>query len=167
MKKYIIFLTLISILVISASTTKTTNYETEQKNQNTQTTTSNNSVAGYKGELIVGGKTPYIRYSKEDFDKAKSENKVIYLYFYATWCPICATERPSIFKAFNEMNYDNVIGFEVHFNDDKTTKEDEDLAKELGVAYQHTTIIFDKTGKESYRSLSRISKDKIKEEIAK
>jgi len=64
MKKYIIFLTLISILVISACTTKTTNYETEQKNQNTQTTTSNNSVAGYKGELIVGGNPLYTLFKR-------------------------------------------------------------------------------------------------------
>ncbi len=177
MKKYLIFLILISLILISSCTQDSqdnlgeNNGVVSNKGENkiNQDAKSDEikDVQGYKGELIAGSTTPYIRYSKEDFDKAKAEGKIIYLYFYATWCPICAAERPSIFKAFEEMSYNNVIGFEVHFNDAKTNKEDEDLAKELGIAYQHTTIIFDKNGNEAYRSLSKISKDKIKEEIFK
>lgn len=159
MKKHLIFLFLLSILLLSACNVKNNG----QDIPNNQV----NHVDGYNGEVIAGSTTPYIRYSKEDFDKARSENKIIYLYFYATWCPICKSERPSIFAAFDEMNYDNVVGFEVHFNDDKTNQEDEDIARELGIAYQHTSIIFDKNGNEEYRSLSKISKDELKEEIIK
>lgn len=175
MKKLIVFLLLISIFISACNNISNENQGSVYLDNSEQDKISNEAsnfneiktVSGYKGELMAGSKTPYIRYNKADFEKAKSEGKIIYLYFYATWCPICVLERPNIFKAFEEVNYDNVVGFEVHFNDGKTTKEDEDLAKELGVAYQHTTIIFNKEGNEAYRSLSRINKDKIKEEIAK
>lgn len=161
MNKNVVFLVLILALFISSCSDKEQNDSDEDYND------SGIKFEDYKGELIAGSKTPYLRYSKEDFDKARSEGKVIYLYFYATWCPICAAERPSIFETFEEIDYGDVIGFEVHFNDPKTTKEDEDLARELGVSYQHTTIIFDKDGNEAYRSLSKINKNKIKEEISK
>ncbi len=118
-------------------------------------------------EIIAGAKTPYIRYSKAGFEKAKQDGKVIYLYFYATWCPICRADRPGILAAFEEMSFENVVGFEVHFNDGETNDEDEALAKEMGVRYQHTTVILDKEGNAAYRSLSGIEKETILAEIAK
>lgn len=124
----------------------------------------------YAGKLIAGTTTKYIRYNKADHQKTLSEGKVIYFYFYANWCPICAQERPKVLQAFNEMNYPNAIGFEVHFNDNEVTKDDEEISRQFGISYQHTTIIHvvgvDKTGKEAFRSLSPISKETIKEKIA-
>ncbi len=112
-------------------------------------------------EKIAGNTTSYLRYTEATFNKARNENKVIYLYFYATWCPICKKERPTILDAFDEMKFDDVVGFEVHFNDDNTTDEDRAAARKFGVAYQHTTIILNKKGDVSYRSLSPILKDEI------
>lgn len=126
--------------------------------------------ATYKGQVIAGDVTKYIRFNWDDYQKALSEGKVIYFYFYANWCPICREERPKILEAFNEMNYPDVIGFEVHFNDNEVTDDDKKLAREFGISYQHTTVIHvvgvDKTGKEAFRSLSPISKETIKEKIA-
>ncbi|MBI2671416.1 thioredoxin family protein [Candidatus Woesearchaeota archaeon] len=133
------------------------------ENKSFQENTNKNSIK----EIAGSSTTKYLRYNKEDFEKAKQENKVIFLYFYANWCGICKAERPNIFKAFNEMNYESVIGFEIHFNDDETTKEDKEISKELGIAYQHTIIIINKEGELSYKSLSPLSKEKIKEEISK
>ena len=124
----------------------------------------------YTGKLIAGTTTKYLRFNQVDHEKALAEGKVIYFYFYANWCPICAEERPKVLQAFNEMNYPNVIGFEVHFNDNEVTKDDESIARKFGISYQHTTVIHvvgtDKTGKEAFRSLSPISKETIKEKIA-
>ena len=124
----------------------------------------------YQGKVIAGTATKYIRFNKADYQKALDEEKVIYFYFYASWCPICAKERPSILEAFNEMDYPNVVGFEVHFTDDEVTPDDEEISRQFGISYQHTTIIhvvgIDKTGKEAFRSLSPISKETIKEKIA-
>ena len=128
------------------------------------------SGASYTGKVIAGTTTKYIRFNRLDYQKALNEGKVIYFYFYANWCPICAQERPKILEAFNELNYLNVIGFEVHFNDNEVTKDDEEISRQFGISYQHTTIIhvvgIDKTGKEAFRSLSPISKETIKEKIA-
>ena len=118
-------------------------------------------------EKIAGTTTPYMRYNEVDFNKARSEGKVIYMYFYATWCPICKKERPNILSAFAEMGFGDAIGFEVHFNDDETTQEDQEAARKYGISYQHTTIIFNKKGELVYRSLSPITEDEIISEITK
>jgi len=124
----------------------------------------------YAGKVIAGTTTKYIRFNKADYQEALNEGKIIYFYFYANWCPICAKERPFILEAFDELNYPNAIGFEAHFNDNEVTPDDEDISRQLGISYQHTTVIhvvgIDKTGKEAFRSLSPISKETIKEKIA-
>lgn len=148
---------------------ETTQQQTEPHPTETSTPTEVTQKV-YIGEVISGTTTKYIRYNKADHQKALAEGKVIYFYFYANWCPICREERPKILEVFNEMNYPNVVGFEVHFNDNEVTKDDEDVARELGISYQHTTIIhvvgIDKTGKEAFRSLSPVYKETIKEKIA-
>ena len=179
-----LILSLISIVLLSGCTTQniesssqipygieTTPTETTQA-QPTETTPSTSEITqpSYKGQVIAGQATKYIRFNWDDYQKALSEGKVIYFYFYATWCPICREERPKILEAFNEMNYPNVVGFEVHFNDNEVTEDDKRLAREFGISYQHTTVIhvvgIDKTGKEAFRSFSPISKQTIKDKIA-
>lgn len=142
---------------------------TEQIPSELPTPTETPSVSP-RGQIIAGGVAKYVRFNWDDYQKALSEGKVIYFYFYANWCPICREERPKILEAFNEMSYHDVVGFEVHFNDDEVTEDDKRIAKEFGISYQHTTIIhvvgFDKTGKEAFRSFSPISKETIKQKIA-
>ncbi len=123
----------------------------------------------YSGQVIAGDVTKYIRFNWDDYQKTLSEGKVIYFYFYANWCPICRAERPKILDAFNELNEPSAVGFEVHFNDNEVTPDDEKIAKQLGISYQHTSVIhvvgIDKTGKEAFRSLSPVSKQTIKDKI--
>ncbi len=128
--------------------------------------TTQDNMDGYTGEMIAGATTPYLRYNEADFNKASGDGKTIYLYFYANWCPICNADRPKILAAFNELDNANAIGFEVHFNDDKTTDEDRAAARTFGVSYQHTTIILNKNGDVRERLLTPISKDEIKTKLA-
>ena len=94
-----------------------------------------------KGILLAGKKTPFIEFNKADYDQAILENRTILLYFYANWCPICRFEEPAAKKAFDELNNPNVVGFRVNYRDSDTDKDEENLAKEFGITYQHTKVI--------------------------
>lgn len=97
---------------------------------------------GYKGKVLAGTeKTKYLEFNRADYDKALKEKKKILLYFYANWCPTCRLEQPQTFAAFNEINDQDLIGFRVNFRDSDTDADEEALAREFGVSYQHTKII--------------------------
>src|SRR3989338_9324013 len=51
----------------------------------------------YKGKVLAGTASPYLEFNKEDYDNALKEKKVILLYFYAGWCPVCKKEQPEVF----------------------------------------------------------------------
>ena len=99
-------------------------------------------MEGYKGKVLSGTEaTKYLDFNKADYDKALKDKKKILLYFYANWCPICKVEQPQTFAAFNEIKDPDLIGFRVNFRDSDTDADEESLAKEFGVSYQHTKII--------------------------
>ena len=170
--KIMLALVLISILLFGCAGSQTINREnkTDNKMPRNADVVPNNGQAEkneYGKEQIAGNTTPYVRYSEEFYNDARMENKVIYLYFRANWCPVCNSERSNIIQAFNEMVISNAVGFEVHFNDDETTDQDREAARKFGISYQHTTIILNRPGEAVYRSLSPISKDGIIAELSK
>jgi thioredoxin 1 len=83
----------------------------------------------------------YEPFSRAAYERAISENKIILLYFYASWCPVCRDEQPLVQKAFNSFNGEKVIGFRVNYKDSDTDADELDLAEEFGVTYQHTKVI--------------------------
>ena len=106
----------------------------------------------------------YYRYSKEAYDAAIVEGKVVYLYFYANWCPICKEARPKILDAFNSIEYLDVIGFEVHYNDNEEKDFDKEVTRNYQVPYQHTTIIA-KNKEQKFRSLEALTKEEIVKQL--
>jgi thiol-disulfide isomerase/thioredoxin len=100
----------------------------------------------YSGKLLAGSTSKVLDFNKADYDKALAANKDIVLYFYASWCPLCRAEVPELYSAFDKMNDDDIVAFRVNFNDGDTDKDEEGLAREFGVAYQHTKV-FLKDGK--------------------
>lgn len=121
---------------------------------------------GYSGEKIAGSTTPYVRYNKADFDKARSEGRGIYLYFYATWCPLCQAERPSIISTFDSIDVANAVGFEVHWGDGQNTKDDDNIAREYGVASQHTHVFVGPDGKAIDRKIGRLSEGELESKLS-
>lgn len=122
---------------------------------------SNNS-----GEAMVKTSS-YTPFTQAEYDKAKSEGKIIFLEFYANWCPICKTQEPQIEAAFPQIKNEKIIGFRVNYNDSDTDNDEKDLAREFGITYQHTHVILNSTGIVEKKSLEFWDSETIKSEIAK
>lgn len=95
----------------------------------------------YQGNILAGKNALYIEYNESDYNKALASEKVILLYFYASWCPICKAEQEEIHGAFNSLDTDKIVAFRVNYKDSDTDDSEIALAKEFGVAYQHTKVI--------------------------
>ncbi len=96
--------------------------------------------ATYTGTRLAGSSAPLLDFTKVDYDQALQSNKLVVLYFFASWCPICQAEFPKMQAAFNTLTTDQVIGFRVNYNDSATDENEVGLARAFGVAYQHTKV---------------------------
>lgn len=124
------------------------------------------NAPGYTGKVLAGTTTKYLDFKKADYDKALKEKKKILLYFYANWCPLCKLEQPKTFDAFNEINDPDLIGFRVNYRDSDTDSDEEALAQEFGVSYQHTKIIL-KNGERVGKFPDSWGKQRYLDELAK
>ena len=120
----------------------------------------------FSGTLLAGNSAPLLDFNKADYDKALASGKIVFIYFYANWCPICRAEVPSLEAAFNELTTNKVIGFRVNYNDDETDDDEKNLARQFGVAYQHTKVIL-KNGERVLKSPESWDKQKYLSEINK
>ncbi len=107
----------------------------------------------------------YYRYDPDAYQKAKDDSKAIFLDFHANWCPICRSEHPEIVAAFNELENDDIIGFQVHYNDDETEDFDTEIIREFNVVYQHTKLFFDRYGNRTVKTLSQLDRVMIKKNL--
>lgn len=121
----------------------------------------------YAGALLAGRAAPLLDFTKAEYENAKASDKLVALYFYANWCPICKVEiAEALYPAFNELSDSRVIGFRVNYNDSETEADEKALARELGIGYQHTKV-FLKNGKRILKSPEGWSKERYLSEINK
>ena len=90
-------------------------------------------------------------YSKELFDNALSDGKVVVVSSWIKYCTSCASQMKVLEKAKND--FDNIE----YFAFDVTNKE---IAQFFNVQYQTTLLIF-KDNKEVYRSIGETTKELI------
>ena len=90
-------------------------------------------------------------FSKELFEKAQSDGKIVIVSSWIKYCTSCASQMKVLNKAKNE--FDNIE----YFTFDVTNKE---IAKFFDVQYQTTLLIY-KNSKLVYRSIGETSKDLI------
>ena len=90
-------------------------------------------------------------YSKELFDKALSEGKVVVVSSWIKYCTSCASQMKVLEKAKNDFDNMEYFAFDV------TNKE---IAQFFNVQYQTTLLIF-KNDKEVYRSIGETTKELI------
>ena len=96
----------------------------------------------------VGKETTY---SKELFDKALSDGKVVVVSSWIKYCSSCASQMKVLEKAKNDFDNMEYFAFDV------TNKE---IAQLFNVQYQTTLLIF-KNDKEVYRSIGETTKELI------
>ncbi len=120
----------------------------------------------FSGNVLAGTSSPFIEFNSPDFQLALESDKLIILSFYANWCPICKAEEPELFAGFNELETDNVVGFRVNFNDDQTDFEEQKLAEDYQVPYQHTRV-FIKNKEIVLKTPESWTKERLLEEINK
>ena len=94
-------------------------------------------------------------FTKELFNKAQSDGKVVVVSSWLKYCSSCASQMKVLNKAKNE--FDNIE----YFTFDIKNKEISNL---LNVQYQTTLLIF-KDNKEVYRSIGETNRDLIYEAI--
>jgi len=155
---------------LTAKSNKSGEISTKRTDQTTNSGSSSSnkksSIEGYTGTLLAGDSSPLLAFEKTDYDQALKADKLVILYFYANWCPICRAEFPKMEEVFDELTGDDVIGFRINYNDDETEESEKDLAREFGVAYQHTKV-FLKNGERVLKSPESWEKDRYTSEINK
>jgi thiol-disulfide isomerase/thioredoxin len=117
----------------------------EKDADNEGTETSSDEMSGsitFLGPRIAGDEngSQLLEFNQTDYDNAISADKLVLLYFFANWCPICKEEFEQTKKAFDVLDDPGVVGFRVNYKDSETTKDEEAIAREHGVAYQHTKV---------------------------
>lgn len=128
--------------------------ETSNKTNSAEPPLSTQLIPGYQGQLLAGFSSPYFVFVKADYDKAAADNKIIFLDFYANWCPICRAEEPVIEQGFDNLTTGKIVGFRANFNDNQTDDDEKALAKQFNIPYQHHKVII-KNGQEVVRDLNQ------------
>lgn len=116
------------------------------------------------GKILAGSKSPYYEFSKADYQAALQSGKIVFLDFYANWCPICRAEAPELKAGFDALMTDKAVGFRVNYNDSDTDADEKALAKEFGITYQHQKRII-KNGKVVLQSSDSWDKERFLREI--
>ena len=94
-------------------------------------------------------------FTKEIFNKAQSEGKIVVVSSWTKYCSSCASQMKVLDKAKNEFDNIEFLAFEI---------KNKEIADLLKVQYQTTLLIF-KDNKEVYRSIGETTKDLIYEAI--
>ena len=97
-------------------------------------------------------------FSKELFDKAQSDGKIVIVSSWIKYCTSCASQMKVLNKAKKEGKLSDIEFTNIeYFTFDVTNKE---IAKFFDVQYQTTLLIY-KNSKLVYRSIGETSKDLI------
>ena len=104
----------------------------------------------------------YAPFTKEAYDSARAAGKPILLFFYAKWCPYCIEQDPRFEKIIPTHN-GGVVAFRVNFNDTDTDADEKALAKEFGVAYQHTHFFIGRDGTTKKKAIGKITDEQTVE----
>ena len=93
------------------------------------------SAAAYAAPALADGNAPQ-PFTESAFDAAQKAGKPILVDTYATWCDICARQKPIIDKLLGEPQYRDLVTFRVDFDAQK------DVMRKFNARLQSTLIVF-------------------------
>lgn len=118
------------------------------------------TAAGEDGRMASA--SSYATFTKAAFDAAKSDGRAIFLEFYANWCPSCAQQKPVNEAAFADASMPpGISGFQVNYKDSDTDSDEEALAREFGISYQHTRVVLDSSGRQVYKATGNVGREEL------
>ena len=94
----------------------------------------------FTGTVIAGSDSPLLEFNSADYEAALASDRLVMLYFFADWCPLCREEFKQTRRAFDEHTGADLVGFRAHYKDSQVTPETEELARAFGVSSQHTKV---------------------------
>lgn len=97
------------------------------------------------------------------YNAAKAAGRPILLYFYANWCPLCRPQEPINVSVFGDAAIRplGIAGFRVNYNDNETDGDEQALARQFGVNYQHTFITIGSDGSEIWRTTGTQTREQL------
>lgn len=152
------------VFYVKSSNSTSSSREIKKEEVMVKKGTNTASQSDFSGKVLAGKSSPYIEFNKADYDKALAEGKIIFLDFYANWCPICRAEFPELYAGFDALTTDKVVGFRVNYNDSDTDADEKALAKQFDITYQHQKRII-KDGKVVLESADSWDKERVVREI--
>lgn len=75
-------------------------------------------------------------YTQQAFAAAQADGKPILVHIEASWCPVCAKQRPILGEIEREPSYKSLVVFNVDFDTQK------DVVRAMGANKQSTLIVF-------------------------
>ena len=91
--------------------------------------------------VLAKKNSSFVEFNQKDYEAALTEGKIVYLEFYANWCPICRAQEDDLIEGINELTRADVAGFRVNFKDDQTDENEKALAAKYKIPYQHHKIV--------------------------
>jgi thioredoxin 1 len=93
-------------------------------------------------------------FTQSAFDAAQKANKPILVHIWASWCPTCKAQAPTLSQIMTDPKFANLTVYTVNFDTQK------DVVKAFGVRMQSTLIAFHGS-KEEARSVGDTHADSI------
>jgi thiol-disulfide isomerase/thioredoxin len=93
-------------------------------------------------------------FTPDAFAAAQKSGKPVFVGVHASWCPICAKQKPILSELMAEPKFKNLVYFVVDFDSQK------DAVKSFGVRMQSTLIAF-KGDHETGRSVGDTDRSSI------
>jgi thiol-disulfide isomerase/thioredoxin len=94
-------------------------------------------------ETLNASDSSYIIFSTTALQQNSDKKRV--LFFYANWCPTCRPADIS-FRENEDKIPDDLVLIRVNYKDSDTDQDEDNLAKQYGVTYQHTFVQINENG---------------------